>query len=271
MSQSRQRYRFPPGPAADQRLARSNEPGHPILDVSGPGRCLEFILVIITRALFPEHTHKSSANAGGSKGVKTRLIEKAFYKALERVRIHHLEWFRLYTRPSFMAAYFVLTVFKGHHHLEGIEFNEPLEESVAEVIVRTFALFYTIASKWQHDPHGAHITSTKFFFGDSPALTREWYKRWVRDLERAVLPVLDYNIAVTPDSQWAPFLAYLFVLTRDDDALKVIHESTLPTLRLLLMDRGELMREVQESRAVVGEAVPWFVTELCGDVAKFTQ
>ncbi|KAG2018800.1 hypothetical protein CC2G_008190 [Coprinopsis cinerea AmutBmut pab1-1] len=261
MSQSRQRYRFPPGPAADQRLARSNEPGHPILDVSGPGRCLEFILVIITRALFPEHTHKSSANAGGSKGVKTRLIEKAFYKALER----------------------------GHHHLEGIEFNEPLEESVAEVIVRTFALFYTIASKWQHDPHGAHITSTKFFFGDSPALTREWYKRWVRDLERAVLPVLDYNIAVTPDSQWAPFLAYLFVLTRDDDALKVIHESTLPTLRclegceasvagqvpipgrLLLMDRGELMREVQESRAVVGEAVPWFVTELCGDVAKFTQ
>ncbi|EAU81557.1 hypothetical protein CC1G_02573 [Coprinopsis cinerea okayama7 len=263
--------------AAAQRLARSTEAGHPILDVA-QGRCLELILIIIARTLFPSRVAEGS-------GPRATQLNAAFGIAWRRLSIHHWNYFGLYARPAFMAVYLILAVFKDHS-LDGMEFYEPFEESAAEVIVRTFSLFYVVASKWQQDGHSGHITHTKFYFGEKNTMD-QWYKRWVTDLERFLLPALDYNIAVT-STQWAPFLAYLFFLTRDDPGLTALHQPTLPTLLCLegcsssiagqvhipdrlaeLQSMEEVRRDVVHGRRVVADAVPGFIRELCGDVARF--
>ncbi|EFI27650.1 hypothetical protein CC1G_14576 [Coprinopsis cinerea okayama7 len=259
---------------SDQRLALSNEARHPILDIEETPS-LQLVIILIAKWLFPDSIND---------GTRSRQVVSACATAWEQLATHHKEWYRLYTRPAFMAIYFIVVVF-NEHDLEDVELCEPFEQSAAEVIVRTFSLFYVIASKWQQDTHVAHITRTKFLFRNEDPL--HWYKRWVIDLERYALPVLDYNIAVMP-KQWETFIAYLFFVIRDE--FGALHKPNLPTLiclqgcsdssiagqipipeRLTIADPEELRQEVANGRKVNVEAIPAFIRALCSDIARVRE
>ncbi|EAU84511.2 hypothetical protein CC1G_00030 [Coprinopsis cinerea okayama7 len=244
------------------------------------GECLDFILFMIVKLAFP----RRSSTKDGHKWLE--IGRRIAFNTL--AEMHYGP--SLLLVPSFTALYYILVVFELHD-LD----DAPLMQDAniaGEVIVRIFSVFYVIASKWEEDIEETgpmHITISTFAFTRSSEFNIGWWFQHLHRMERRVLPILDYNIAVMPH-HWPPFVSFLeFVFEQPELRkmtehcnpalpilkgaygcvglpIKTLNRSDMETeaeLELMKEEQDLLYEEIVTGRMMMEEHVPAFLETLC--------